>query len=119
MKREDYRDPHSASTERLSALPGDMPDLLAELNALRQQAMRDGVLSRKVKELTALGMSVVARCNTSTAYHLHNALAAGATHEEVAEILGVSMTIAGEAVALQGLKALRALEQESGGDGSA
>lgn len=116
MKNGDYRDPHAASIERLSTLPGDLPDLISDLNHLRQQAMKDGVLSRKTKELTALGMAVVARCNTSTAYHLHNAIEAGSSRDEIAEILGVAMTIAGEAAALHGLKALRALDEDGMAD---
>ena len=86
--------------------------LMGQLKRHLQQAMKDGGLDRKTKELTALGMAVMARCNTSTVYHLHNAMEAGATRAEIAEIIGVAMTMAGEAVALHGVQALKALGDE-------
>ena len=101
---------------RPRALPEELQGLLVELNRLRRDAMVDGKLDRKTKELAALGMAVMTRSNAGTATHLHNAMEAGASHGEIAEMIGVAMAMAGEAVALHGLQALKALTTDEDED---
>lgn len=99
-------------SRRRRKLPSELQGLLAELNQLRRDAMNDGQLDRKTKELAALGMAVMTRSTAGTATHLHNALEAGATPGEVAELIGVAMAMASEAVALHGIQALKAVTSD-------
>lgn len=99
-------------SRRRRALPSELQGLLAELNQLRRDAMTDGQLDRKTKELAALGMAVTTRSTAGTATHLHNAIEAGATPGEIAELIGVAMAMASEAVALHGIQALKAVTSD-------
>ncbi|MBI3965281.1 MAG: carboxymuconolactone decarboxylase family protein [Chloroflexi bacterium] len=78
---------------------------------LYQQAVADGALSRKVKELIALGIGIAVRCDGCVAYHVHDALRAGATRHEVAEAIGVAVLMGGGPAVIYGAEALQALEQ--------
>ena len=64
----------------------------AQLNAA---AMGDGALSSKVKELIALAIAVADRCDGCIASHARGAVHTGATPQEVAEMLGVTIMMGG------------------------
>ena len=83
------------------------------LDAIEQahaRAMQPRALSRKVKELLALAASVAADSEAAVAYHLHNALEAGATPAEVIEAVEVTVVVLGEPGAIHGARILRALD---------
>jgi len=61
---------------------------------LYKSAIADGALSKKVKELLALGIGI-ARCGGCIAYHTHDALKAGATRQEILEVIGVAIFMGG------------------------
>lgn len=87
----------------------DTSPLLEELSSLHAQALQPQHLSKKVKELIALGAAVAAGCETSIAYHLHNVLEAGATRAEIAEALEVAVLTLSEPAAIHGAQILKAL----------
>ena len=49
---------------------------------MEQAAFADGVLPKKVKELIAVGISVVINCKSCMQWHIEQAAAAGATERE-------------------------------------
>jgi AhpD family alkylhydroperoxidase len=57
--------------------------------------MGDGALSSKVKELIALAIAVADRCDGCIASHARGAVHTGATPQEVAEMLGVTIMMGG------------------------
>lgn len=57
--------------------------------------MAEGVMSARTKELIALALAVVKRCDGCIAYHAKAAVKAGATPEEVAEMLAVCVLMDG------------------------
>jgi AhpD family alkylhydroperoxidase len=65
----------------------------------------------KIKELIALGIGIAVRCDGCIAYHVHDALRAGATHQEIVETIGVAVLMGGGPAAMYGSEALEALEQ--------
>jgi AhpD family alkylhydroperoxidase len=77
---------------------------------LRRESLADGALSRKSKELIALGVAIAARCDACIAHHVHDALRAGATRPEIVETIGVAMMGGGPAT-MYGCHAFEALEQ--------
>jgi AhpD family alkylhydroperoxidase len=101
--------------ERLERLMGrlseEAPGPMAGFSTLRRQALTDGFLPRKSKELIALGIAIAIRCDGCIAYHVRDALKAGATHEEVVETIGVAVMMGGGPAAIYGSEALEALEQ--------
>ena len=101
--------------ERLKELMQDLgkaaPDAMSGFNKLHEGAMVDGAVSAKVKELIALGIAVTVRCDGCIAYHVHDALAAGASRDEIAETIGVAVLMGGGPSVVYGAEALDAVEQ--------
>lgn len=103
---------------RRAELQSIMPRLAAELRGpiggfanLHKAATADGALNAKTKELIALGIAVATHCEPCIAYHVHDALKAGASRAEVVEALGVSVMMGGGPAAMYACDAFVALEQ--------
>jgi len=80
----------------------------------------DGALSAKVKQLMALSIAVTVRCDGCIAYHVYDALRAGAIRPEIMEAIAVAVMMGGGPAMVYGCEALEALEQfEAGGVPSA
>lgn len=77
------------------ALRKAIPETWGAFGQLHQSAVADGVLPAKVKEMMALAIAVVKQCDGCIAYHARAAAKAGATPEEVAEALGVTLLMDG------------------------
>jgi len=58
---------------------------------LERAAFEDGALSRREKELIAIGISIVNSCESCLEWHIRHALKAGASEEQVVEAIGVAM----------------------------
>ena len=56
------------------------------------------VLSRKMKELVAIGVSMAVNCPNCLDGHIKKALKDGATREEISEVIQVSLGVAAAAV---------------------
>ena len=68
-------------------------------------------MSSKTKELISLGIAITVRCEGCISYHVHDALKAGATAEEIVETIGVAILMGGGPAMVYGCEALEALEQ--------
>jgi len=62
---------------------------------LMPDALKDGALSTKQKELIALGIAISATCDYCIAIHVKKCFEAGATREEMAETCGVAILMGG------------------------
>jgi len=89
----------------------ELPGPLAGFASLHKAAMTRGTLSPKLKELIALGIAVATHCEDCIAYHVHDALKAGASREELVEALGVAILMGGGPAAMYACHALEALDQ--------
>jgi AhpD family alkylhydroperoxidase len=88
-----------------------IPGPLAAFGQLHDEAMKPGSLSEKQKELVALGIGIASRCDGCIAFHTHEALAHGATAEEITETIGVAVMMGGGPSLMYSAHALEALEQ--------
>lgn len=79
--------------------------------SLHRGATSEGALSKKTKELLALGMAISLRCDGCIAFHVHDALGAGATREEVVETIGVAILMGGGPAVMYGCEAYEALDE--------
>ena len=70
-------------------------EVFNNLKNLSQSVMKDGALSSKVKELTAIALSIASNCEPCVKIHTRRALQLGATKEEIAEIIGVAVLLLG------------------------
>ena len=71
------------------------PEVFSDLKRLSEDVMKDGALSTKIKELTAVALSIAAKCEPCVKIHTRRALQLGATEEEIAEIIGVAVLLLG------------------------
>lgn len=102
-----YRHLQSLMLKMGSEIPGPM----SGFGQLHRHAVADGALSTKVKELIALGIGIAAHCDGCIAYHVHDALRAGATRKEITETIGVAIMMGGGTATVYGAEALEALDQ--------
>jgi AhpD family alkylhydroperoxidase len=106
---------HPALYDHLQGLIGQLgkqlPGPMAGFAKLHTQAVATGALTTRVKELMALAISIAVRCDGCIAYHVHDALAAGATHAEVLETIGVAVMMGGGPAVVYGAEAFEALGQ--------
>ena len=89
------------------------PRVLDALGHIHAQALQSRALGRKTKELIALATALATGCQTSIAYHLHNALEAGATRAEIVEAAEVAVVTLGEPAAVHAANLLRALDLDA------
>jgi AhpD family alkylhydroperoxidase len=92
-------------------LAKELPGPVSAFGQLHDRALADGALDRKTKELIALAIAITSRCQGCVAYHVHDALHAGATRAEVLETVGVALMMGGGPAAVYGCEALEALDQ--------
>jgi len=97
--------------EQLRKLGHEAPGVMGGFAKLHVASQADGALSRKVKELMALAISIAVHCEGCIAYHVHDALTAGASPQEVAETVGVAIMMGGGPATVYGAEALEALGQ--------
>jgi AhpD family alkylhydroperoxidase len=111
-----YREYHQHLEEGLAQLGQELPGPSSGFARLHRKAMEDGVLARKVKEMMALAISIVVGCEGCTAYHVHDAVEAGATREELSETVGVSLLMGGGPGSIYATHAMEAIAQYLPGD---
>ncbi|MHA1264493.1 MAG: 2-oxo acid dehydrogenase subunit E2 [Candidatus Helarchaeota archaeon] len=86
------------------------PDLIADFMRMHRDGLHDGALSAKIKELMALAIGVITGCESCMKWHLTGAVEAGATEEEIAETLGVTIFMGGGPALMRAEKVADALE---------
>ena len=72
-----------------------IPEVYNGFAEFHHAAFSAGVLDAKTKELIALAIGVVQRCDGCIASHAQGAATAGATRQEAAEAIGVAMLMNG------------------------
>ncbi|KPJ76308.1 MAG: hypothetical protein AMK72_01905 [Planctomycetes bacterium SM23_25] len=91
----------------------NLPDTVKGFATLFQNAMKEGALGTKQKELVALGIAVAQRCAPCIYLHVQKCLGAGATPDEILEAAGVAVMMQGEPaythvpIVLEALEALK------------
>ena len=81
--------------------------VLLELEA---KAFEDGALEKKIKELMALSISIVTKCEPCMEWHLDQALRAGATERELYESIDVAIEMGGGQAGAYARFVLKALQ---------
>ncbi len=106
-----YLQEHQHLEERLAQLGHELPGPMSGFARLHRKAMEDGALAAKVKEMMALAISIVVGCDGCIAYHVHDALKAGATRQELLETVGVGLLMGGGPGSIYAAHALDAIDQ--------
>jgi AhpD family alkylhydroperoxidase len=107
----DYPEYHRHLGRLIKELRDEVPAAMRGFSEMHSGALADGALSTQTKELMALAISIAVRCDGCIAYHVHDALKAGATGEEITETIGVAILMGGGPALIYGAEALEALQQ--------
>jgi AhpD family alkylhydroperoxidase len=106
---------HISTYQKLRTLSAqliaEIPDTMAGFGELHANAVSKGALDTKTKELMALSIAIAVHCNGCIAFHVHDALKAGASREEIVETIGVAILMGGGPAMVYGCEALEALDQ--------
>ena len=107
-----YQELNSWMEKLGAAIPGPM----GGFGQLHEKTIEKGALDSKTKELIALGIAITVRCDGCIAFHIHDAMVAGATEEEIAETVSVAILMGGGPSVVYGIEAMQAVQQynESG-----
>ena len=106
-----YPEIHQHLDGLVKELASDIPDTLRGFSALHHSSLAEGALSTRTKELMSLAIAIAVRCDGCIAYHVHDALKAGASEEEIKESIGVAVMMGGGPALMYGAEALEALQQ--------
>jgi AhpD family alkylhydroperoxidase len=98
---------HSGFGNLAKAIPGPA----SSFQDLMVAATKDGALSTKTKELIAFAIGITVRCDGCLAHHAQAVLKAGATREEVAEMIAVTLLMGGGPSSVYGVEAMRAYDE--------
>jgi AhpD family alkylhydroperoxidase len=107
----DYVELYRHLEGRLTQFGREMPGPMTGFARLHKKSMEDGALSAKVKEMMALAISIAVGCEGCIAYHVHDAIRAGATRLELLETIGVGLMMGGGPGSIYAAHALDAVEQ--------
>jgi AhpD family alkylhydroperoxidase len=106
-----YVELHQHLEERLVQLGRELPGPMSGFARLHKKAVEDGALSGKAKELMAVAISIAVHCEGCIAYHVHAAVAAGATRPELLETIGVAILMGGGPASVYAAYTLDAIDQ--------
>ena len=107
----DYPDRLRHVEKNAQTLAAAQAAVIEKFEGLHMAGVATRALDRKTKELIALAVSVVVRCDDCIPWHIRDALEAGASREEVADALGVAILMGGGPAMLYACHAIEALDQ--------
>lgn len=91
-KLKEIRETRKSIHEKLLALNSGVYDAFLDME---EAAYSDGELPKKIKELIAVGISVVINCESCMEWHIGEAAKAGASRDEVLEAVEVGIEMGG------------------------
>lgn len=119
MNQIDYPKKYAELQQLSTQLITELPLTMAGFGELHAEAVGSGELETKNKELIALAVAITQHSTASIAFHVHDALKAGAHRREIIETIGVAVLMGGSPAMVYGCEALSALnqfEQEQDGE---
>lgn len=106
-----YPEHYNKLRKLMSELGGEIPETMKGFASLHKAGVAEGALPTKTKELISLGIAITVRCDGCIAFHVNDALKAGASHDEITETIGVAVLMGGGPSVMYGCEALEALKQ--------
>lgn len=109
-----YKDKLADTRNNLRSLRKAIPDTFAGFVALEQAASADGALDPKQKEFVALGIAVALRCEDCILTHISALVRSGASRDEISQVLGTAIQMAGGPGLMYAAKALAVYDEMAG-----
>ena len=107
----DYAEIYDHLNEMIGRLGEAAPETMAGFGKLHEAGAESGALDTKTKELIALAIGIAVHCDGCISFHVHDALEAGASREEIVETIGVAVMMGGGPSVVYGCQALEATDQ--------
>lgn len=107
----DYPDYIRATRDQSRSLAKAIPDTMKGFGALSRGAKEGSALGFKEKEYVALGIAVAVRCEPCIAFHVEALMKAGATREELGDVLAMCIQMGGGPAVMYAGKALDCWDQ--------
>ncbi|KMY41509.1 carboxymuconolactone decarboxylase family protein [Peribacillus loiseleuriae] len=89
-----------------------MPKLAEQFNSFTEECFKEGVLSKKEKQLIALGVSLYSQDEYCIIYHTKGCLDQGCSEQEIFEAVGVTAAFGGGASMSQAVTLVQECVQE-------
>ena len=91
------------------------PDTIKAYQMLSAAGQKTGQFDAKTRELIALAVAVTTRCDGCITVHTGEALKHGASHEEIAEALGVAVALNAGAALVYSARVMDAVSNHEAG----
>lgn len=95
----------------LGKLRKEIPDVMNGFSSLAQSALKDGVLTKKTKEMIALAIGISSHCDGCIGFHVKALISLGITREELLEVLAMTAYMGGGPNLMYAADALKAYEE--------
>jgi AhpD family alkylhydroperoxidase len=92
-------------------LRGLIPDVMKGYAELSRAAMGEGDLSSATKELLAIVIAITRECDGCIVSHTRGAVRQGVTRQQIAEAVGVAISMNGGPATVWGPRTLRAYDE--------
>lgn len=108
-----WKDRLSSTRKGLRNLNAAIPDTARAFGALGKSVKEAGTLDYKTKEFVALGISVAVRCEPCISLHTEALIKAGASREELSDVLAMAIQMGGGPSMMYAAKALECFDELS------
>jgi AhpD family alkylhydroperoxidase len=95
--------------DKMRALEVHAPEAMKAFAAFDKAALAEGAISRKYKELIALGVAFTTQCPYCIEVHTNNARGNGASDQEIAEAVLVAAALRAGGAITHGTHAMKAI----------
>ncbi|WP_454872456.1 carboxymuconolactone decarboxylase family protein [Paraburkholderia xenovorans] len=109
----DYKDITGAVSAQMRTMRTSQPELMTAFGQLAAAGTKDAALSRKTRELVALGIAIACRCDDCIGFHIQTLVKLGTTRAELEDVLGTAVYMGGGPSMMYATHALRAFEEFS------
>lgn len=106
-----WQDKLDGTRAELRNLNATVPDTTKAFGALGKSVKQGGVLDYKVKEFIALGISIADRCEPCITLHTEALIKAGATREEISDVLAMATQMGGGPSLMYAARALACYDE--------
>jgi len=106
-----WQDKLDDTRAELRTLNAAIPDTAKAFGALGRSVKQGGVLDYKVKEFIALGISIADRCEPCITLHTEALVKAGATREELSDVLAMTIQMGGGPSLMYAARALACYDE--------
>lgn len=106
-----WTDKLNETRDQLRGLNKTIPDTTRAFGGLSKAVKEGGTLDFKTKEYIALGIGIVKQCDACIALHVEALVKAGATREELGDVLAMSIQMGGGPAMMYAAKALACYDE--------